>query len=225
MPHAVARTPSSVFGRRLQERRRAVGWSQAELAAAMTREGFEMGKTAVLRIENGTRELKLDEAIAFAEILNFPFAYLLEPPPDEMVSLTEQRATDGDGITRWLVTGTPLGGLVWPGQMRTRHDRELAAVYLRDLASMIVNAVIVGDADRRKHAEQQFAAAIKRAQEQARDGADASDDHPPSWRPAVTILVDEDPQRAVPPVRCPHCNLELDYPERHICTYRSRGPE
>jgi transcriptional regulator with XRE-family HTH domain len=132
-----------------------------------------MTKTAVLRIENGKRELKLDEAIAFSQVLNMPFAYLLEPQPDGLVALTDNIATDGDGVTRWLVTGTPLGGLAWPGQMRTRQDRELAAVYLRDLTWTMVAAQLSGDADTQKHAKQRFEVAIKRLLKQAKEEKDA----------------------------------------------------
>lgn len=166
--------PSLVFGRRLQERRRALDLSQAELGEAMTRAGYEMGKTAVLRVENGTRELKLDEAIAFAQVLNLPFAYLLEPAPDGMVALTENFATDGDGMTRWLVTGTPLGGTVWPGRLRTRQDRELAAAYLREIAWAAVTAAYAKDAKARKAASQRFLETVDELQELAKEEDDAS---------------------------------------------------
>jgi hypothetical protein len=114
--------------------------------------------------------LKLDEAVAFAQVLAIPFADLLEPARDSLIALTDHFATDGDGMRRWLVTGVPIS--VWPGQMRTRQDRELATEYLRDLAWTIVNAAIARDAESRKYAEQQFSAAIKRAQEQAKEGAE-----------------------------------------------------
>jgi transcriptional regulator with XRE-family HTH domain len=165
------RSPSAIFGRRLQERRRDLGWSQTELAEAMTREGFEMGKTAILRIEGGVRELKLDEAIAFAEVLNVPLAHLLEPAPDGMVLLTSNRATDGDGVQRWLSTGSCLGGLVWPAQIRTRHDRELAAAYLRDIAWDMVNAATLEDTARLKDARRRFSEGIERVKKQS-EGAE-----------------------------------------------------
>jgi transcriptional regulator with XRE-family HTH domain len=159
----MAPTPASrIFGRRLQETRRARGVSQTELADAMTEAGYEMGKTAVLRIENGTRELKLDEAIAFAQLLHVPFAYLLEPPHDGEVALTKNIATDGDGMKRWLVTGTPLGGLVWPEQMRTRQDRELAAAYLRDLAIAATAAALAGDKQAQRRANRDLMNAVSR---------------------------------------------------------------
>lgn len=164
----LGRRPSMIFGRRIQERRRALDWSQTELAEAMTHAGFEMSKTAILRIENGTRELKLDEAIAFAQVLHVPFAYLLEPPADDMLALTEDYATDGDGLTRWLVTGTPLGGFVWPGEMRTRQDRELAAAYLREIAWAAVTAANAQDAEGLKHAKQRWEEMTKRLREQVK---------------------------------------------------------
>jgi hypothetical protein len=115
---------------------------------------------AIARIEKGTRDLKLEKAIAFAQVLDTPFAHLLEPARDELISLTDSIGTDGDGIRRWLTSGVPIR--LWPAQMRTRQDRELAAAYLLDLAWAIVNTAIAGDAEDRKHAERQFADAKKR---------------------------------------------------------------
>lgn len=138
----------------------------------MTRHGFEMGKTAVLRVENGTRELKLDEAIAFAQVLNMPFVYFLEPEADGMVFLTADLATDDDGMRRWLVTGTPFGGMVWPGQMRTRQDRELATAYLREVAWAAVTAAHFKDAEGLKRAKEWWVETIERVQQQAEEAAD-----------------------------------------------------
>jgi transcriptional regulator with XRE-family HTH domain len=78
------RRPSEVFAVRLRETRKARNLSQTELARRMTNAGRPMSKEALLRIENGTRGLSLDEAIALIAVLFAVPPHLLTPPGDEM---------------------------------------------------------------------------------------------------------------------------------------------
>jgi transcriptional regulator with XRE-family HTH domain len=168
--------PSKVFGRRLREWRAERGLSQTQLAAAVTEAGQPLSKAALLRIENGTRELKLDEAIVLAQVLRVPFADLLEPPRDRLVALTNSVAVDGDGMRRWLVTGEPIR--VWPEKIETPQDHQLVAAYLADLAVDVVNAEIhaamTKEMEPRKAAWSRMIDARKRAYVQAKKGTDAS---------------------------------------------------
>jgi transcriptional regulator with XRE-family HTH domain len=57
------------FGENVQRLRKVAGLSQAELAAAMTDEGFPMQQQTVLKLEKGQRPMRLAEAVALARIL------------------------------------------------------------------------------------------------------------------------------------------------------------
>lgn len=57
-----------VAGQVLKECRRRVGMSQEDLARALTALGFPCHQQTVLKIERGSRPLKLAEAHAIAEV-------------------------------------------------------------------------------------------------------------------------------------------------------------
>jgi transcriptional regulator with XRE-family HTH domain len=99
------RRPSEVFAARLRETRKARGFSQTELARRMTDWGRPMSKEALLRIENGTRGISLDEALALAAALFAVPPHLLTPPGDEFVWLTDKMGVDGEGMRAWLRYG------------------------------------------------------------------------------------------------------------------------
>ncbi|WP_272948536.1 helix-turn-helix domain-containing protein [Kribbella albertanoniae] len=70
--------PSDTFARRLRMERERQGLSQAELARRVTEVlGVNVDKSAVARIEQQTRAIRLDEAAAMAEVLGLPIAALL----------------------------------------------------------------------------------------------------------------------------------------------------
>ena len=66
---------------------------------------MSLSKQAILRIENGDRGISLDEALAIALALNAVPAYLLTPPGDALVALSDDGATDGSGVREWLRYG------------------------------------------------------------------------------------------------------------------------
>ena len=115
--------PSQVFGRRLRETRKARNLTQAELAARMQAKGHPISATAVLKIERGGRGLSLDEAFALTEALEAVPVYMLTPPDDKFVRLSESIATDGAGMSEWLVSGLPDRTLP---ERRQRPPAELA---------------------------------------------------------------------------------------------------
>jgi transcriptional regulator with XRE-family HTH domain len=99
------RRPSEVFAKRLRETRKARGMSQTELAQRMTDWGRPMSREALLRIENGSRGVSLDEALALAATLFAVPPHLLTPLGDEYVWLTDKMGVDGEGMRAWLRYG------------------------------------------------------------------------------------------------------------------------
>lgn len=101
--------PSAIFGQRLQERRKARGLTQSELAGLLRRKGYPIEQSGVSEIETGRRKggVPLELAFACAEALQAVPAHLLTPPGDKLIRLSESLATDGPGLRRWLVDGLP----------------------------------------------------------------------------------------------------------------------
>jgi transcriptional regulator with XRE-family HTH domain len=67
-------------GSKLREAREAIEWSQRRLAEELEQWGLKLDPSAVTRIERGSREVKLREAVAFAEALGIPIQELATPP-------------------------------------------------------------------------------------------------------------------------------------------------
>lgn len=69
---------TETFARRLTEERQRAGLSQAALAARITDLiGRSMDPSAVARAEKHERAIRLDEAVAIADVLQMPLASLL----------------------------------------------------------------------------------------------------------------------------------------------------
>ncbi len=123
-------SPSQWFGRRLAEIRKRRRLTQAELGdvAGMTR-------AAVLGVENGTRGLSLDEAVALAYSLRVAPAHLMSPPAGEHVWLTESVGVTGSELRVFLDFGDPLA-LLEGGETQTRLRKKSVdkiTVYARAL--------------------------------------------------------------------------------------------
>lgn len=66
------------IGRRIQERRKANGWSQSELARKMVEAGMtNFYQTTVARTESGEREPRVAEAVLLAGVLKCSVQWLL----------------------------------------------------------------------------------------------------------------------------------------------------
>lgn len=75
---------SSTFIRRLRFERKRAGLSQTELARAMTeRLKNRVDPTTITRMEQGARTVRLDDALAMADILGVPLMTLLSPTGSE----------------------------------------------------------------------------------------------------------------------------------------------
>ncbi|WP_067247009.1 helix-turn-helix domain-containing protein [Microbacterium resistens] len=71
-------TPSEIFVSNVRAARRGAALSQAELADMVTPlVGRTIDSSAVTRIERGDRAVRLDEAVAIAEVLEIPLAVLI----------------------------------------------------------------------------------------------------------------------------------------------------
>ncbi|MFJ5740103.1 helix-turn-helix domain-containing protein [Streptomyces microflavus] len=70
--------PGDLFARRLRQERERLGISQAELARRMAALlGTNVDSTAITRIEQQTRAVRLDEAVTAAEALEVPLVVLV----------------------------------------------------------------------------------------------------------------------------------------------------
>lgn len=69
----------SDIGRNIQLFRQARGWSQAELATHMSTQGHPLQQQTVLKIEKGSRPIKIGEAAAFAALFGVSVDQLIEP--------------------------------------------------------------------------------------------------------------------------------------------------
>jgi transcriptional regulator with XRE-family HTH domain len=63
-------TPGQQFARRVREVREAQGLSQQQVSERLAGIGVKIDRTAVARVENGTRRVTVDEVFQFAQALN-----------------------------------------------------------------------------------------------------------------------------------------------------------
>lgn len=71
---------TGIFGENIRRLREARGWSQSELARRMQAHGWpKYSQVAVSRTEEGSRAVRLDEALAFSEILEIGLTNLITP--------------------------------------------------------------------------------------------------------------------------------------------------
>jgi transcriptional regulator with XRE-family HTH domain len=70
-------------GENLQRIRKAAGWSQADLADRLSSRGLSFQQPTILKVEKGSRPLKLEEACAIAEELEVTVASLSQLIDDE----------------------------------------------------------------------------------------------------------------------------------------------
>ena len=106
--------PSDTFARRLRSERERQRISQAELARGMAEVlGTNVDPTAVTRIEQQTRAVRLDEAVAVAIVLDVPISALLsDHSAEENEALKQQYLADLVAAQRqWEQTRQEIGRL------------------------------------------------------------------------------------------------------------------
>ena len=79
-PPALPDTPTGALARRIRARRVELGWSQADLAAAMGQSGHAWHQTTVAKTERAEREPRYTEVLALAVVLDSPVPDLLGLP-------------------------------------------------------------------------------------------------------------------------------------------------
>jgi transcriptional regulator with XRE-family HTH domain len=114
--------PSRLFARNLRVVRESRGLSQRQVAERMTDAGHPMTKVAVTRLEADAlaRKLTLDEALAFAWVLDTPLAHLLSPPDGSHVFPTAAVGLSGPAVRQWLLFGDPFDVKPERGRVRAR---------------------------------------------------------------------------------------------------------
>ncbi|MGC4939395.1 helix-turn-helix domain-containing protein [Kribbella sp. DT2] len=106
--------PSDAFARRLRIERERQGMSQAKLAKGMAEVlGTNIDPSAVTRIEQQTRAIQLDEAVAMARVLGVPLAALLaDQSAEENEALKQQYLADlAAAHHQWEQTRQEIGRL------------------------------------------------------------------------------------------------------------------
>lgn len=148
--------PSHVFALRLRETREARLWSQARLEDEMTAAGRPIGRKGVTRLEAGERDVSLDEALAFAEVLHTVPAQLFIPPGRALIEVAAERAAfDGDAFRSWFRFGEAFEEV---DHARSRAD-ERAVVRA---AQALMDAVRIDDEGARREALRAIAVAVSR---------------------------------------------------------------
>jgi hypothetical protein len=150
--------------------------TQGELGARMREAGFPMDKAAVQRVEKGERGLSLDEALAFAVVLDAVPAHLFTPPGEERVALTRNfYDLDGTDMRTWLRYGK--GFMFAAGDLPAElvEDRAMHAMAVH--AQALVDAKRNGDSAGIQDAYHAMAAVLdaerERLEAAKREGADA----------------------------------------------------
>ncbi|MDP9904784.1 helix-turn-helix domain-containing protein [Arthrobacter bambusae] len=106
--------PSDIFARRVRAERERQGVSQVELARRMASIlGANVDPTAITRIEQQTRAVRLDEAVAMATILKVPLSSLIvDNDAEESEAILQRYLADLAAAHRqWEQTRQEIGRL------------------------------------------------------------------------------------------------------------------
>ncbi|MBM0125612.1 helix-turn-helix domain-containing protein [Pimelobacter simplex] len=85
----VAETAERRLGVRLRREREARGWSQQEVANRLGDRGISLHMSAIAKIEAGSRTVRLNEAVALAEVFDMKVEELSSPPVNELNEIIE----------------------------------------------------------------------------------------------------------------------------------------
>ena len=106
--------PSDIFARRLRAERERQGMSQVELARRIgSILGGNVDPTAITRIEQQTRAVRLDEAVAMATILEVPLSSLIvDNDPEQSEAVLQRYLADlAAAHHQWEQTRQEIGRL------------------------------------------------------------------------------------------------------------------
>jgi transcriptional regulator with XRE-family HTH domain len=100
--------PSDVFARRLKRYRERRGWTQADLARELRNVGWTVDRAQVAKIETGTRNISLDEALSIAWALGLPPALLYLPLGESAdVAIAPDVIVHPDLARKWIAGSAP----------------------------------------------------------------------------------------------------------------------
>jgi transcriptional regulator with XRE-family HTH domain len=84
-------TPESTFANKLRELREERGLSQSQVAGMLSdKHGIKLDPTAITRLEGGSRSLRLDVAVALADVLGTSLEKMLGQDTEELLSEQER---------------------------------------------------------------------------------------------------------------------------------------
>ena len=151
--------PGRLFAERLREARKSRGFSLERLAATMKDEGLPIGKASLVRIENGSRAVTLDEAIGLATVLDTSLAHMMTPPEGAWLSPRKGWGVDSSSLRPFLLTGFGVPPdpetrrtkkRVWMERSLTAYATALSdALRIRDKAGQLANIEAILDVVRR----------------------------------------------------------------------------
>ena len=87
----------NIVGSHVMRIRNQKGWSQADLAAACQRLGWDISRGVVARIEGGVRWVCDSELLHLAEILAVPVPELFPPEHRHLFRLVEKSGSSAEG--------------------------------------------------------------------------------------------------------------------------------
>lgn len=169
----LADAPSEVFARRLKRYRERRGWTQDDLAREIRGVGWTVDRAQVAKIETGTRNISLDEAVNIAWALGLPPALLYLPLGESHdVAIAPDVIVHPDLARKWIAGTGPAthsnqrARLLsdWHDDMSVWwvHDRlNEAQKAVRDAEGGIRGAEYVEDPERVKEARVDHVRALK----------------------------------------------------------------
>ncbi|MEU4618842.1 helix-turn-helix transcriptional regulator [Actinoplanes sp. NPDC023801] len=83
-------TPEQHFGAAVREAREVRGWTQEELRAHLAERGVRLEKTAMIRLEQGRRPIRLNEVAALAKLLGLDLQHYTGTVPQLTAEEYEQ---------------------------------------------------------------------------------------------------------------------------------------
>lgn len=110
MAKARATAPSEVVADQLGYIRQRKGWTQEQLAEAVSAIGVKMDRTVVAKIETRKRNVTIDDLFALAAALEVsPVALLLPFDADAEIALAPGLVKDAEAVRRWACFEGPIG--------------------------------------------------------------------------------------------------------------------
>jgi transcriptional regulator with XRE-family HTH domain len=115
-PYTPATDIGSVVADNLRSLRNESGWTQAQVAEAMTSRGFDWKRVTVAEIEGAVRRVSLEELVVIASLHAVPMFSLLLPTEQAVVEISEPIDVHSDELSELMLgRGGRLGtgGSAW----------------------------------------------------------------------------------------------------------------